>query len=121
MLKVKMKDGKEYPVLSNTAVYPSYSLARNRMEICMAEDAMTIDEFERIFTEDNTSEIHLIDTDSKSDVAYYNYSVIASIGKQRKSSIAVESAQQVNTVELVVVLEQLTYLEVQLKNLGLTV
>lgn len=121
MLKVKMKDGKEYTVLPNTAVYPSYSVARNRMEICMAEDAMTIDEFEKIFTEDNTSEIHLIDTESKSDVAYFNYSIIASIGKQRKSSIAVESAQQVTSVELVVVLEQLSYLEIQLKNLGLTI
>lgn len=116
-----MANGNEYPVLPSTAVYPSYSTARNRMEIRMAENAMAIGDFEKIFTESNTSEIHIIDTESKSDVAYFNYSVVASIGKQRTSTIAVESSQQVNTVELVVVLEQLTYLEVQLKNLGLTI
>lgn len=121
MLKVKLKSGYEYPVLPTTAIYPSYSADRNRMEICMAEDSMSITEFEKLFNEYNTSEIHLIDTENGSDVAYYNYSIVSSIGKRRKSSVSVESAQPVTTVELVVVLEQLSYLEIQLKNLGVVI
>ena len=47
MLKITLKNGKEYGALDGTAIYPSGSPnARSRMEIHMAEDAMTAAEFE---------------------------------------------------------------------------
>lgn len=50
MLKVTLKNGNEYELLEDTTVYPSGSPnARSRMEIHMAEDAMTTAEFEAAF------------------------------------------------------------------------
>ena len=59
MLKIKLANNSEYEVLENTAIYPSYGAGRNKMEIHMNVDSMTVEEFEGFFTEANTAEIHL--------------------------------------------------------------
>lgn len=117
MLKIKLANNNEYEVLENTAIYLSYGAGRNRMEIHMDVDAMTVEEFEGLFTEANTAEIHLLN--GESDMAYFDYSIIASIGKKRVSSASTSTGEVSSALELVVELEQLTYIEKQLKALGI--
>ena len=64
MLKITLKNGKEYAALDSTAVYPSGNPnARSRMEIHLPEDAMPVDTFAAIFAdEDATSEIRMTRT-----------------------------------------------------------
>ena len=64
MLKVTLKNGNEYELLEDTTVYPSGSPnARSRMEIHMAEDAMTAAEFEAAFMDEAaTAKIRLTKT-----------------------------------------------------------
>ena len=128
MLKIRLKNGEEYEALPGTAIYPSYnSNARNRFEIHMKSDAMDITQFIALFSADNTSEIHIInevEVDGKTntvDTAYFDYSVIASIGLQRSMQVDVETGNPTENIELVAVLEQLTFVEKQLKALGINI
>ncbi|WP_278886255.1 hypothetical protein [Ruthenibacterium lactatiformans] len=90
MLKITLKNGKEYGALDGTAIYPSSSPnARSRMEIHMSEDAMTA------------------------------YCLVASIGKKRVSKTDIATGQVVEEMHLVAELEQRTYIEQQLAALGL--
>ena len=52
-------------------------------------------------------------------MAYFDYSIIASIGKKRVSSTSTSTGEVSSALELVVELEQLTYIEKQLKALGI--
>lgn len=117
MLKIKLANNSEYEVLENTAIYPSYGAGRNKMEIHMDVNSMTVEEFEGLFTEANTSEIHLLNDES--DMAYFDYSIIASVGKKRVSSTSTSTGEVSSALELVIELEQLTYIEKQLKALGI--
>ena len=71
MLKITLKNGKEYSALDGTAIYPSSSPnARSRMEIHMSEDAMTAAEFEAAFMDEAaTEEIRLTRTADADDPA----------------------------------------------------
>lgn len=128
MLKIKMADGVERDVLENTVIYPSYNTAiRNRFEIHMDSEAMSLDDFIALFSDENTSEIHLINeinADSevqKTDTVYYDYSIISSIGLQRAMSSDIKTGEPTETINLVAVLEQPTYIEKQLKSLGIKI
>lgn len=64
MLKITLKNGKEYTALDSTAVYPSDNPnIRSRMEIHLPEYTMPVDTFAAIFAdEDATSEIRMTRT-----------------------------------------------------------
>ena len=127
MLKILLKNGKEYEVLDSTVVYPSGSPnARSRMEIHMDEDAMTAAEFEAAFMDEAaTVEIRLTkmtDEDDPKivfDTLYQHYCLVASIGKKRVSKTDIATGQVVEEMHLVAELEQRTYIEQQLAALGL--
>ena len=72
MLKITLKNGKEYGALDGTAIYPSSSPnARSRMEIHMSEDAIDSAEFEVCFSglKPTTEEIRLTRTADADDPA----------------------------------------------------
>lgn len=123
MLKIKSKNGNEYEVLAQTAVYPSGSPdLRSRMEIHMAADAMGLEDFAALFGDaQQTAELHLINTETGSDVTYKNYSLVASVGKQRVDETDYTTGTSTSSLQLVVVLEQLTYIEQQLAALGVEI
>ena len=118
-MKIKLGNGTKYDVLDNTVIYPSFGGGRNRMEIHMAENAMSVMTFESLFTKENTAEIHFIVNGS--DVAYFDYSIVASIGKERISVTSTTTGEVTSELQLVVKLEQLTYIEKQLAALGINV
>lgn len=127
MLKVTLKNGNEYELLEDTTVYPSGSPnARSRMEIHMAEDAMTAAEFEAAFMDEAaTAKIRLTKTTDEDntkiviDTVYQHYCLVASIGKKRVSKTDIATGQVVEEMHLVAELEQRTYIEQQLAALGL--
>ena len=134
MLKVTLKNGNEYDALNETVVYPSGSPnIRSRMEIHMAEDAMTAAEFETAFMDETaTVEIKMqgiADADDPGrgikkgdvlyDTLYQQYCLVASIGKKRVSKTDIATGQVVEEMHLVAELEQRTYIEQQLAALGL--
>lgn len=128
MLKIKLADGVEREVLENTAIHPSYnSNSRNRMEIYMDSSAMSLSDFVSLFSESNTDEIHIIgefDLNGKkktADTAYFGYSYVSSVGMQRSAATNLETGEPVEVVALVAVLEQLTYVEKQLKAMGVNI
>lgn len=120
MLKIRLTDGAEYPVLENTAIYPGASNVRSRFEIHMAQDAMSVGEFTALFTDESkTSEMHLVGNNT--DIAYFDYCIAASVGLRRVTATNVETGEPIVSLELVAELEQLTYIEKQLKTLGIGV
>ena len=123
MLKIKLKNSDEYEVLTQTAVYPSGSPAlRSRMEIHMAADAMGLEDFAALFGDtQQTAELHLVNTETGSDVTYKNYSLVSSVGKQRVDETDYTTGTSTSSLQLVVVLEQLTYIEQQLAALGVEI
>lgn len=134
MLKITLKNGKEYTALDSTAVYPSGNPStRSRMEIHLPENAMPVDTFAAIFADENaTSEIRMTRTvdednpekDQKAgdiiyDTLYSQYCIVASVGKKRITNTNFSSGQVSEAMHLVVELEQRTYIEQQLAALGL--
>ena len=120
-LKIKLNNGDEYEALMQTAVYPSGSPAlRSRMEIHMAADAMGLEAFAALFGNvQQTAELHLVNTETGSDVTYKNYSLVSSVGKQRVDETDYTTGTSTSSLHLVAVLEQLTYIEQQLAALGI--
>ena len=127
MLKILLKNGKEYEVLDSTVVYSSNNPnSRSSMEIHMAEDAMTAAEFEAAFMDEAaTAKIRLTKTTDEDntkivfDTVYQHYCLVASIGKKRVSKTDIATGQVVEEMHLVAELEQRTYIEQQLAALGL--
>jgi len=121
MIRVKLKNSDEYEALMQTAVYPSGSPAlRSRMEIHMAADAMGLEDFAALFGDtQQTAELHLVNMETGSDVAYKNYSLVSSVGKQRVDETDYTTGVSTSSLHLVAVLEQLTYIEQQLAALGI--
>ena len=134
MLKITLKNGKEYTALDSTAVYPSDNPnIRSRMEIHLPEYTMPVDTFAAIFAdEDATSEIRMTRTvdednpekDQKAgdiiyDTLYKQYCIVTSVGKKRITNTNFSSGQVSEAMHLVVELEQRTYIEQQLAALGL--
>ena len=126
MLKIKFADDSEIEVLDDTTIFPSEnSSIRSKMIIHAPENSMDISEFEKIFSnKEKTKEIHLInivDGELKSDVVYTNYSILASIGKQRIDKVNYVDGSISSEMHLVAQLEQLTYIEQQLDALGIKI
>lgn len=120
MLKIKLADGAEYDVLENTAVYPAYGAGRSRFEIHMAADAMDTAVFEALFTDESkTCELRLIG--DQFDTAYFHYVIVSAIGKKRVERTSPTTGEVMACLELVAELEQLTYIEQQLRALGIAV
>lgn len=127
MLKILLKNGKEYEVLDSTVVYPSNNPnSRSSMEIHMDEDAMTAAEFEAAFMDEAaTVEIRLTKTTDEDntkivfDTVYQHYCIVASIGKKRVIVTDCTTGQTTEEMHLVAELEQRTYIEQQLAALGL--
>lgn len=134
MLKITLKNGKEYAALDSTAVYPSGNPnTQSRMEIHLPEDTMSVDTLAAIFAdEEATSEIRMtrtVDEDNPEkgqkagnviyDTLYKQYCLVTSVGKKRITNTNFSSGQVSDAMHLVVELEQRTYIEQQLAALGL--
>lgn len=121
MLKIELTNSTEHEVLRETAVYPSNNPnLRSRMEIHMAENAMTSAEFEALLSNTaNTGEIHIVNDATQSDIAYFGYTLISSIGKKRVTTADITTGKTTDELHLVADLEQLTYTEQRLAELGL--
>ena len=126
MLKITLKNGKEYTALDSTAVYPSGNPStRSRMEIHMAEDAMTTAEFEAAFMDESaTDELRITKTGDGGDVAYEclyrHYCIVTSIGKKLVSTTSHETGETTEVMCLCVTLEQRTYVEQKLYEMGVS-
>ena len=128
MLKVTLKNGNEYELLEDTTVYPSGSPnARSRMEIHMAEDAMTAAEFEAAFMDEAaTAKIRLTKTTDEDntkivfDTVYQHYCIVTSIGKKLVSTTSHETGETTEVMCLYVTLEQRTYVEQKLYEMGVS-
>lgn len=123
MLTITLANGKTYPVLQNTAIYPSGSSAvRSFMEIYMDETAMTSTAFEKLFTTmENTADIRIVNEENGSDIGYFSYTIVSNVGKKRISHTDLTTGATTETMALYVQLEQLTYIEQQLAKLGILV
>lgn len=126
MIKITLKNGKEYEVLDSTLVYPSgMSSVRNKMEIHLDESSMTLTELEKIFTDEKaTDEIRVTKTREDETVEYdnmyYHYCIASSIGKKIISSVSNSTGEVTEKMCLSVVLEQRTYIEQKLYELGVS-
>ena len=122
MISVTFANGNKINVLEDTVVYPSgTSTVRNKMEIHADKDSMSLDEFIVLFNDESMNEIRIqevIDGKTKYDTLYKDYGIISSIGLKRVEKYNVSSSQIETSVHLVAVLEQLTYIEKQLKALN---
>ena len=88
----------------------------------MEETAMTSTAFEKLFTvSENTAEIHIVNEESGSDIGYFNYAILANVGKKRISRTDSTTGETAETMALYVRLEQLTYIEQKLAKLGISV
>lgn len=120
--------GKEYAALDNTTVYPSGSAnTRSRMEVHMAEDAMELDAFVALMSnEANTMNIRLVGYHEDEtagvvvdyDTAYTYFVVVSEVGKKRVDAVDNATGAVASEFHLVAVLEQLTYIEQKLHELG---
>lgn len=126
MIKITLKNGKEYEVLDSTLVYPSgMSSVRSKIEINLDESAMTLAELEKIFIDETaTDEIRITKTREDGvveyDNIYYHYCVVSSIGKKIVSSVSNSTGEVTEKMRLSVVLEQRTYIEQKLYELGVS-
>ena len=131
MLKIVLADKSEYEVLQNsTAIYPSYSNnQRNRMELHMRNDLMSLSQLEAIFTDKTKTDSIVLVDDRPDDIppvhnetVYNKYNYVASLGKETVVATAISdvSSPPVSEIHIVVKLEQLTYIEQQLESLGIT-
>ena len=133
MLKLTLADKSEYEVLpQSTAVYPSFSAnTRNRMEIHMREDLMTLEQLDALFSDKKkTDTITLTEIDEsvepnkvKHSLIYSKYNYFTSVGKEIVTipNFTDASTPPVTETHLVVKLEQLTYTEQQLEALGIKI
>lgn len=123
MLIVTFGDGTSYEALENTTVFPSGSASvRAYMELHMAEDAMPIDEFEELLSDESkTCSMTFTKTDDEGGIIYEetfeNFVVLAEVGKKIITAISNETGQTTQEWHLVARLEQLTEVEQQLQDL----
>lgn len=126
MLKITLENGSAYEALHETACYPSVSTtARSYLEVHMSADAMTLDEFYELMTDSEaTKKITLQNIDAEDPKKEYtniyaDFTYPRSIGKQCVTKVNYATGEPVEEVHLVATLEQLTYTERKLKELGL--
>lgn len=126
MIKVTLKNGKEYEVLEPTTVYPSgLPNVRSKMEIYIDESAMTLEALEKVFSDESaTDELRITKTGDGGDVAYEclyrHYCIVTSIGKKLVSTTSHETGETTEVMCLCVTLEQRTYVEQKLYEMGVS-
>lgn len=119
---------KTYPACKETVIYPSgVAAVRNRLEIHLAEDAMSWADFEALLAGD-LSEITLEEYAEQATAASADdeqpakpqllysttarqYTILAEIGRKRVDTIDPLTAQITSEMHLVAVLEQPLYIE----------
>ena len=125
MLEIIFNEGNSYEALNDTTVYPSgSSMVRSYMEIHLPEDAMTIEAFESILTNEyKAKRITLKKTNDDGDVlfedVYSNFIYNAEVGKKTYEKIDTATGQTVTEKHLVARQEQYTFIEQKLHDLGI--
>lgn len=123
MLQLKMKNGEIIPVIQPTAAYPSHSAnQRSYLEIHIAEDEMTFDEFYALVTNSAATEKLILINDDKDNPytnVYEYYTEATEVSKKRITNFDISTGAPIEETHLVARLEQLTYTERKLKELGL--
>lgn len=124
MLIATFLDGTSYQVLDNTTVFPSGSPAiRSYMEIHMAENAMTMEEFEALLSDENKTRaitFTMINDETEEIIfqdTYKYFIVLAEVGKKIIATVSTETGETLKENHLVARLEQLTDIEQQLQDL----
>ena len=120
---IKFSNNKEYPVCSTgdycTRVIPSSNPnVRSQMYVYMAEDTMALDEFIALFADEANLERITFKGETFENV-YENYTVVQSVGKELITEVDFTTGETISEYRLVAKLEQLTYIEQKLKELGL--
>ena len=123
MLQITMKNGEVIPVIRPTAAYPSYSASqRSYLEIHVADDEMTFDEFYTLVTNNAATEKMLLtDDDPKNPYTnvYEYYTEATEVARKKITNFDLSTGAPIEETHLVARLEQLTYTERKLKELGL--
>lgn len=123
MLMITFANGKTYPVHEDTTIYPSGNRnIRNRMEIHIAEDKITFDNFIALVSDEKATMTmrHTMTDDANKiiyDHTYTYYIALAEVGKRRCDVVNVETGEVRSEYHLVAVLEQLTETEQKLREL----
>lgn len=126
MIKITLKNGKEYEVLNSTLVYPSGTPnIRNKMEIHIDESSISLAELEKIFTDEkSTDEIRMTsikdDKTVEYDYLYQHYCIASNIGKKLISQVSNTTGEVTEKMCLFVVMEQRTYIEQKLYEMGIS-
>ena len=121
MKKMKCANGKTYDVCNETVCFPSGSAnVRNVMELWMPESAMTFDEFEALCKDGQAmGKVYLMDASGAEIAAFEHYDMPAEIAKKRFETYDPLTGQTAGEMRLFARMEQLTYTERKLAELGL--
>lgn len=120
---IKFSNNKEYTVCStgdySTRVIPSNNPnIRSRMYVYMTMDTMTFEEFINLFADEANLETITFKGETFENM-YENYTVVQSVGKELVTEVDFITGEAISEYRLVAKLEQLTYIEQKLKELGL--
>lgn len=123
-IKVFLANNTEYSALEDTLVYPSgVSNVRNHMEIHFSDDSMSVEDFVALMSNpENLSTIRVVKSNDNGGVEYDNtythYVIPKVVGKKRIDKVDNNTAVVTSEYHLVAVIEQLTYIEQKLAELG---
>lgn len=120
---IKLANNKEYTACTTadkvTAVIPSgSSTSRSKMDIYLPIETMELSAFIEEFSKEENLEA-ITFKDATFENVYTNFVVVSSIGKEFITIVDNETGAVVEEYRLAAHLEQLTYIEQKLKELGL--
>lgn len=121
MKKIKCANGKAYDVFDDTLCYPSGNTnVRNFLELWMPESVMSFDEFEELCKDEQAmSKVYLMKDDESEIAAFEHYDMPIEIAKKRFEAYDPSTGHSTSEMRLFARMEQLTYTEQKLKELGL--
>ena len=121
MQKLIYGNGNTYEVHDETVCCPSGSAnVRNYFEIYMPEKTMTFNQFEALCkNEEAMDTLRLQNMEGDEILALSHYTVPAEIAKKRVTLYANQTGKTTEEVRLYARMEQLTYIEQKLAELGL--
>lgn len=121
MQKLICGNGNTYEVHDETVCCPSGSAnVRNYFEIYMPEKTMTFNQFEALCkNEEAMDTLQLQDMEGDEILALSHYTVPAEIAKKRVALYDNQTGKTTEEVRLYARMEQLTYIEQKLAELGL--
>ena len=121
MQKLICENGNTYEVHDETVCCPSGSAnVRNYFEIYMPEKTMTFNQFEALCkNEEAMDTLRLQDMEGDEILALSHYTVPAEIAKKRVALYNNQTGRPAEEVRLYARMEQLTYTEQKLAELGL--